>query len=348
MCNHNLFFANLRKMVDGGESFFQHPCVIVLDEGHAAEAAAQAIYGMELSSTVGPKRLARAGRFSRLSTDENYAESIIKAMDTLKNLFRYLTKRAITRNDEEATRFSIRRDDRLYQLCQEAVSAMKSIVHRLTIFSHMAGPIETRMITRSMSEINDIVKMLNHLFDEANYVSWIEEHGGGYGGHYTLHSVPKTMTEKLKEDLSQVHTPIIVCSATLAPYINGEKNFDFIKNQLGILNAVTCKAKSPFDYEKNALIYLATDLPEPREKELFLDAAALRIEELLKISKGRALVLFTSHYSLDYVYEKIKDRVSYPIYHQRQAGDVVEKFRNNVDSVLCGTGKFWEGISIEG
>jgi ATP-dependent DNA helicase DinG len=344
VCNHNLFFANLRKMVAGSESFFQRPCVIVLDEGHAAEAAAQAIYGIELSSTAGPKRLARAKRFSRLSADESYAENISKAIDTLNDLFRHLTKRAIIRNDEEATRFNIRRDYRLYQLYQEAVSAMNSIVHQLTIFSHMAGHTETRMITRSMSEINDIVKVLNHLFDEANHVSWVEEHGG----HYTLHSVPKTMTEILKEDLSQIHAPIIVCSATLAPSVDGKKDFDFVKNQLGIFNAAKCKAESPFDYKKNALIYIATDLPEPAEKELFLDAAAQRIEELLKISKGRALVLFTSHYSLNYVYAKIEDRVSCPIYHQCQAGDVVEKFRSNVHSVLCGTGKFWEGISIEG
>ena len=75
-----------------------------------------------------------------------------------------------------------------------------------------------------------------------------------------------------------------------------------------------------------------------------------RIYALLQISRGRALVLFTSFRAMDLVADYLQDRLPYPVLVQgtasRQA--LLERFREETDSVLLAVASFWEGVDISG
>ncbi|MBW1921190.1 MAG: ATP-dependent DNA helicase, partial [Deltaproteobacteria bacterium] len=106
---------------------------------------------------------------------------------------------------------------------------------------------------------------------------------------------------------------------------------------------------SHFDFGKQSLMYVPTDLPDPND-QLFVQKAAERIAELLKISKGRALVLFTSHHNMNTVSQLLEGKIPFPAYRQGEAprSSLLSRFREQTHSVLFATGSFWQGVDVPG
>ena len=110
---------------------------------------------------------------------------------------------------------------------------------------------------------------------------------------------------------------------------------------------------SPFPYNKNAMLYYKDDMPHPvKERKEFIEASIDEIVNLLNITKGKALILFTAKSDLNSVYEKLKEKnLGYEILRQRNNSsqdELLHKFRENENSVLLATGTFWEGIDVPG
>ena len=110
---------------------------------------------------------------------------------------------------------------------------------------------------------------------------------------------------------------------------------------------------SPFDYERQALLYLPRGLDAPssqRYTQQVVDAAM----PVLKASGGRAFLLFTSHRALrdaaDLLYRKLGPRPPYPILVQGEAprDALLTRFRELGNAVLLGTSSFWEGVDVKG
>lgn len=110
---------------------------------------------------------------------------------------------------------------------------------------------------------------------------------------------------------------------------------------------------SPFPYDEHAMLYYCDDLPHPtQERSAFIQAGVERLVEILDISHGKALVLFTAKTDLEEVYEALQSRdLPYQVLKQQPGpsqDQVLKEFRDDVDSVLLGTGAYWEGIDIKG
>lgn len=348
VCNHNWFFANLQSISLEKGSLFQMPSAIVLDEGHATEAAAQSIYGMEIALNSGTNRIQEAQKFSRYDIYSDLTFKVQVAKDTFKKFFALLIKNLIGQDDEEASRYEVNLSTGLVGF----INKLNGLLIKLTeeLISYTAWTYEGRgkAILRTADKIQEIQAILSCMLQPDKYIIWVERIGRY--GKYVLKVLPKNISHELKENFKIFPVPIIICSATLSVEIDKKPDYEILKKSLGIEVAKTCNAKSPFKYKKNALIYIARDLPEPTAKIEFLNAVAERIKELILLSSGRALVLFTSHYSLNYVYENLKEKLPYKIYHQNQgsSSSLVEKFRKDTNSVLCGTGTYWEGIDVPG
>ena len=101
------------------------------------------------------------------------------------------------------------------------------------------------------------------------------------------------------------------------------------------------------------MIYYCDDLPHPtREHEAFIEKGVERLLEILSISNGKALVLFTAKTDMEEVYSILdKKNLPYKILMQQPGSSqdkVLNEFKEDTNSVLLGTGAYWEGISIEG
>lgn len=112
--------------------------------------------------------------------------------------------------------------------------------------------------------------------------------------------------------------------------------------------------KSPFDYESNTMLYVSQNMPIPKydKKEEYREKSIAEIVQLLEITQGKTLILFTSKSDMQYVYKKLSNmNLLYKILIQSRGASQayqLKRFRNDVDSVILGSGTYWEGINIEG
>ena len=125
-------------------------------------------------------------------------------------------------------------------------------------------------------------------------------------------------------------------------------DFTYQRARLGLEDADELLVASPFDYARQALLYVPRDLP-PALGDEFPAAAALRTLELLEITHGRAFLLFTSHRALRDAAARLA-HVPYPRLVQGDAprATLVDRFRSTPNAILLGTGSFWEGVDVPG
>ncbi len=122
-------------------------------------------------------------------------------------------------------------------------------------------------------------------------------------------------------------------------------SFAYIKSRLGIENA--------FDYQKQATLFVESDLPEPNDP-LFVGRACERIVHYLKMTAGGAFVLFTSYGMLNSAHERLKpilDELKLPLLVHGQgppARVLLERFKSTPNAVLLGTTSFWQGVDVQG
>jgi len=148
---------------------------------------------------------------------------------------------------------------------------------------------------------------------------------------------------------------IVLCSATLTT----NKAFNFICNRLGIVNGLlpekmitTNIYDSPFNYPKQALFAVPTDLPLPHDPK-FIEAAIEQVWEAVLVSRGAVFVLFTSYGMMQKFYELLMPKfeaVGYKIFKQgdKNRQELISGFINSPRAILFGTDSFWEGIDISG
>jgi ATP-dependent DNA helicase DinG len=106
---------------------------------------------------------------------------------------------------------------------------------------------------------------------------------------------------------------------------------------------------STFDYAEQAVLYLPNDLPDPRQEDA-VPALSEEVASLCELSRGRALVLTSSYRTLDAIASRLRGRLGFELLVQGEAPRerLLERFREDVSSVLVATGTFWQGVDIPG
>jgi ATP-dependent DNA helicase DinG len=81
-----------------------------------------------------------------------------------------------------------------------------------------------------------------------------------------------------------------------------------------------------------------------------LKSVSGRVEEILKLSEGRALILCTSFKGMDFLAAYLAGVVDYPILVQGTASrnSLLQSFREETHSVLLAVASFWEGVDVVG
>lgn len=189
------------------------------------------------------------------------------------------------------------------------------------------------------------------------HVRWIERRGGG-GRRTTnlaLAAAPVEPRALLRELLFERVETAVLTSATLAT----RDGFGFLRGRLGLDDDDTLRVEekrlaSPFDYRRQGLLCVPTDLPDARAETAAFDRrSADAVWSVAEITDGGVLALFTSYRALDRVAEALRERGvegRWPLYVHGEAprARLMESFARSGRGILLGTASFWEGIDVPG
>src|SRR5207244_197639 len=144
--------------------------------------------------------------------------------------------------------------------------------------------------------------------------------------------------------LDRMRTTVLT-SATLT--VDG--TFEYIRRRLGISGAAEVCLPSEFDFARQAILYLPPRMPDPRSPD-FAMAAGREVVQILKRTRGRAFVLFTSYATLRAVLGIAEMALDYPILTQGTAprSQLLAQFRATPHAVLFATSSFWQGVDVAG
>ena len=336
--NHHLFFADLALKQDDFGSILPEYSAVVFDEAHEIEDVASDYFGRQISNF----------RFEELARDADHEMRLLKlGSPGLLRRTQKIRERSRTFFETfpaREGRFPFTRNEREAFLEQNReaydglVSALKSLE---TEFAGMAQkPEELLRIARRSFELR---QELAFLFEsnEKNFVYWFERRNKGV----FLAATPIDVSQILRERLFEQFDTVVLTSATLTV----EGKFSYIRQRLG-LDHVKERALPPeFDYKEQALFYLPRKMPDVRDAG-FATKAADEIVELLERSQGRAFCLFTSYAQMKELFERVRQRVGFPLLLQGSAprSALLEKFKNTPGAVLFATASFWQGVDVPG
>jgi ATP-dependent DNA helicase DinG len=154
------------------------------------------------------------------------------------------------------------------------------------------------------------------------------------------------------EEASKVTAVVPIFRAKQTEKLNGAKPEELAATPQNVEPPRTLTLGSPFDYKKNALVYIAADLPDPANQTFWQEAAIKRCAEVVKRTEGRAFVLCTSFRLVDQTANFLEKVLGNRIRILRQGdmarGALLDEFRRDVHSVLVGTTSFWQGVDVPG
>ena len=197
-------------------------------------------------------------------------------------------------------------------------------------------------LQRRAGELSKDLRFLIRAGDP-DFVYYVESRGRGRSPF--LRASPIDVSRIVQETLFDRMRALVLTSATVA--VDG--SFEYVKGRLGIRQAAELRVTSEFDYANQALLYLPRRVPSPKAPA-FVEAAAREVVEILKRSRGRAFVLFTSYTVLRGVRPLVEMALPYPILVQGVAPrtELIERFRTTPNAVLLATSSFWQGVDVVG
>jgi len=336
--NHHLFFADLALKKDDFGSILPEYSAVVFDEAHEMEDVASDYFGQQISNF----------RFEELARDADHAMRLTR-QGTPALLRRTQRIRERSRSFFDAFpprdgRFSFSRQEREAFLEQnrEAYDALVNALKGMeTEFAALTQkPEELLRIARRSFEMR---QELAFLFEsnEKNYVYWFERRNKGV----FLAATPIDVSQILRERLFEPFDTVILTSATLT--VAGR--FEFIRQRLGLDHVKESGLPPEFHYEEQALLYLPQKMPDVRDPG-FTAKAADEIVAMLELSQGRAFCLFTSYAQMNDLFERVSDRLDFPLLLQGTAprSVLLERFKNTANAVLFATSSFWQGVDVPG
>ncbi|MBT8362002.1 MAG: ATP-dependent DNA helicase [Deltaproteobacteria bacterium] len=342
--NHHLYFSDLVLRQRGyGELLPRHEAVI-FDEAHHLENIATTFFGSSFSQYQ---------IYDLVSdiTQQASAELSVDSGDRLITHAQGLKQRAehfISLFPEERGRFNlsefVSKQQNWHQEVQLIGDALQRLAKELQEHSHKTESWQV-MAERAL-ELQQTLFFVGLPEDQSQqnkYVYWYERRERAV----SLSATPVEVAEDLRRTLYSMIPSCILTSATLS----SSGRFDYICQRLGLDDQIeTLQLKSPFDYHDRTRLYIPEDrFPEPADIH-YISALGARVEALLSITRGRALVLFTSFKGMDAVADYLEGRLDYPVLVQGTASrsKLLSRFREQTDSVLLAVASFWEGVDISG
>jgi ATP-dependent DNA helicase DinG len=346
--NHHLFFADLALKSRWPEAQVLPPYdVVIFDEAHQIEDVATEFFGVHAST----QRLFALARDLARETgvDPHRAQAaagrLKGATDDLANALRDLAPTPRAGVEETRMAFPDLKKGPVLDRYHDLDASLEQIADWLDpdgdAVAQSRRPMELAGLSRRARAVRDDLALLV-AGRGREHVRWLAASPRNVG----LHASPVDVSPVLGRALDACPGPIILTSATLT--VAG--SFDYLRARVGLGDTASdATFASPFRYDRQALLYVAPDLPEPNH-DAFPTRAAERMAELCAITGGRALLLFTSFRNMRIAEAHLREALPFPLLVQgeRPRHLLLAAMRERVGSVLLATQSFWEGVDIPG
>lgn len=338
--NHHLFFADVVLRDEGAGELLPACNAVIFDEAHQLPETASLFFGESVSTT----------QYTELARDVR-AEGAVSARDCaqLPEAAHALDKTARDLRlvfPEDSGRLSMRAAERQ----KDFLPALGLVIDRLDALAHVLAEQAQRSegLERCWQRALTLAEQTERWRSatDASRVRWVEL----YSRALHLNSTPLSIAEMFRARIGAQSRAWIFTSATLS--VGG--NFDHYCSELGLDAAHGRSWESPFDYERQALLYIPKSLPEPNTSKHTSAVVAASLP-LIEACGGRAFMLFTSlramweaHGLLQVAFQQ--RRLPFPLLVQGEGSrtELLERFRELGNAVLVGSQSFWEGVDVRG
>jgi len=335
--NHHLFFADVVLRDEGVAELLPACNTVIFDEAHQLPDTARLFF----SETVSSGQIVELARDARAELRaaggaspelETLATQLEKAARDLRLAFgadaaRMAWSQALRRPGVELALGSLAG---ALETLAGALAAQAERSEGLAACARRAGEAAAR------------IERLRATADETQ-VRWVEV----FSQAVQLHLTPLSAARPFQRQLEGHPRAWIFTSATLAV---GE-DFSHFTRELGLENARSAHWPSPFDYARQARLYVPRGLPENPNDAGYTDAVVDAALAAIKASRGRAFLLFTSLRALRRAHQRLQDEaIDYPLLVQGTGSrsDLLRRFRDLGNAVLLGSQSFWEGVDVRG
>ena len=333
--NHHLYFADSRLKEEGFGELLPGVGAVVFDEAHQLPDIAANFHGERVGT-----------RLIREVFDDTLREWPVLdlANQPLKKIS-YDLDQAI---DNLMLALPIHEERISWeQFCKDSVfntawNALLTICDELLTCFEQAHIEEHVGLSRCKTRLDELTCLLKSFaVEKSQQIRWLER----FKHHVVFHATPYDIADAFRALLGRQTCAYIFASATLTV----ANSFACFTQQLGLSMAKTLFLPSPFDFQRQALLYLPRDLPDPKELGYY-EALLAKALPVIEACGGRCFFLFTSHRALKQIALLMANKLNYPLLIQGEEAKpiLLARFREMGNAVLLGTATFWEGVDVKG
>ena len=341
--NHHLFCADVALKQTGFAELLPQADVVVFDEAHQLPEIAGNFFGTHLTARQFLDLIADIGTEAKTVTA---AAALPDAAHAFKQSVEQTQKGLAQLPDARCGWAEVADDPKVQTVFESLTESLDALVTELKAAAPRSKGLEN-LYARGEQLRQQLADFRAEVVDsDSNSVRWLEVHSKSFA----LHTTPVNAAGEFKQQIESAPRTWIMTSATLA----AGTDFSHFTRRMFLADTRCYQVESPFDYQKQALLYLPTDIPVPvgpngaRDHTL---AALRRVYPLLKASQGRAFLLFTSHRALELAAETLSAHLTgltLLVQGTQSKSALLDEFRACGNGVLLGTQSFWEGVDVRG
>jgi len=334
--NHHLYFSDLALKQDGFGEILPETEVLIFDEAHQLPDIASHFFGSTLSMR----------QIETLSKDIIEAE-VAEAADSkqLDGPSDRLKKAAadfrlsLGAFPQKAEWQRIQYAPPVQQSLGELQSSIVDLLEVLDTLVSRGK--ELASCYRRLETVN--LQFKQFLEPDDNQVNWYEWSERNFRLILSPLDVSQAFREKLEASSCD---SVFFTSATLS----SQQSFRYYEQRLGIDDIPAQSFESPFNYQKQALLYIPEHLPDPSDAQ-YARAFGELCCELIVACQGYCFILFTSYRMLTWTADYLRSRLKNPLFVQGddlQRSELLHQYLQASNPVLLGTSSFWEGVDVKG
>ena len=350
--NHHLFFSDLAIRQAGYGEVLPRYEGVIFDEAHHIENVATSFFGKSFSQYQLIDLLADMERQAEQDLDPQSSERIVSMARGLKtrtdefaSLFptsvgKFHLKEFLSQYSQSAWRTEVELLGRGIQRMAEEAGLMQSAGDGWATLENRALELRSNLFSIALP---DLPSEQPTGMEESGFVYWYERRERSVA----ISATPINVDNLLQRTLYRTVEWCVLTSATLS----SGGNFSYMRKRLGLDDSVEfLRFPSPFDYQNRTQLYIPPlSFPEPSDQN-FQPRIAEQVTEILKLSKGRGLVLCTSFRGMENLAAHLEQELEYPVLVQGRGARnaLLKSFRETNNSVLVAVASFWEGVDVQG